>query len=257
MHKKVIWTLSGVAAVGLVGTGVAAWALTQAPPAAAPANDATIEGIAVDLSDVPALYTGDELEWLLPEDDALVELFGVNEFHEIEAAYGGTGEREGITARPEECDPFLWEDFTRVIGQRNRAFAIGAGFGNVRVMQFGTGEIAQEWAAARLSASGGCETYEVGLFYEGGDGEVFNHYTHTQLATSVEGDAAIVVDLLDVAETGEWDIDTVEAVMVHGNTVMVLFAMHDPAEAFDADKLVDVLKGRVAYAQEQLVDSLR
>lgn len=257
MKKSVIWTLSGIAAAGLVGTGAAAWALAQPQTQAAPVDEEPQEGLVVaDVAEVPSLYTGDELEWLIPEDDALAELFGATAFQEVLAEYSGTGEREGITARPEECDPFIWEDYTRVIGQRIRPFSVDDGYGSVRVMQFGTAEAAQEWAAGRLAASGTCETFEVGRFYDGGD-EVFSHYSHTQLASREDADSTVVVDLLDVAEDDEWNADTVDAVMVHGNTVTVVFAVHDPAAAFDADRLIDVLESRAVYAHDQLEAALR
>lgn len=263
MKKALIWTLSGAAAVGLVGTGVASWALLQ-PAAVSPSatsSDAAEEeagaGIVVDQAEVPALYTGDELEWFIPADDVLTGLVGAQTFDAVQASYGSAGEREGITARTPECDPLVWEDFTAVIGQRYRTFsAAGAEGGSVRVMQFASAEAATAWAAPRLEIPASCATFDWGRFYEDSD-EVLGHYSYTMLSESSDGAARVVIDRLDIAESGPYDLDSYQGVMLNGNTVTVLNVNFRDQVDIDADAMADALLLQAEYAHEQLTAKVR
>lgn len=258
MKKALIWSLSAVAVVGLVGTGVAGWALLQpAGSTDATTPDAPVEGIVVDQADVPALYTGDELEWFIPADDVITGLVGADTFAEVEALYTSPGEREGFTARLPECDPLVWEDFTRVIGQRFRGFSVpGAEGGGVRVLQFASAEVASAWVAPRLDIPETCATFDWGTYYEGVD-ETYSHYSYQQLADVSEGGARVVVDRLDVAETGDYDFDGYQAVMLNGNTVTMLTVSFRDGFDADADAVASALLAQSEFAHEQLTLGLR
>lgn len=263
MKKALIWTLSGAAAVGLVGTGVAGWALLQPVAESSTTTSPEVDqdepgaGIVVDQAEVPALYTGDELTWFIPADDVLTGLVGAQTFDDIQAAYGSAGEREGITARTAECDPLVWEDFTGVIGQRYRSFSTtDAEGGSVRVMQFASAEAATAWVAPRLDIPESCATFDWGYFYEDSD-EVLGHFSYSVLSESSEGDARVVVDRLDIAETGPYDLDRYQGVMVNGNTVTVLNVNFRDQIEIDADAVADALLAQAGYAHEQLTSGVR
>jgi len=262
MKASLVWTLSSVAAIGLVGTGVAVWALTQPQPTTASTDDGPADGIVVDAAEVPPLYTGDELEWLIPADDVLGALAGASGFEQTEAAYGGTGETEGIGANPEQCTMLVQEDFTDVVGQRFRRFSTESGYGSVRVLQFGSPETAEAWITPHLDAAGdaSCAAFEWGRFY-GDEDEVFQHYTHALLAddTAAAGgaDAQVVIERLDVAESGEYDQDLITATMIYGNTITMLSVGFRDDTAVEADAVVNALRAQADEAHENLVAALR
>lgn len=260
MKKSLIWTLSGVAAVGLAGTGIATWALLQPQAPAAPSADKPVEGIVVDAADVPALYTGDELEWLIPTDDVLAEVVGAGGFDETQAAYGNVGESEGFGANPEECSALIFEDFAGVIGQRSRRFSTADGGGSIRVLQFGSPEAAAAWATPQIDVGADCSSFEWGQFYGEVD-EVIAHYTYAVLADDAEpaggADARVMVQRFDIAETGEWDDDSISATMIYGNTVTILTVGFRDSIDIDADAVAGALRAQAGTAHENLAAALR
>jgi hypothetical protein len=251
MNRAVVWTLSGVAAVGLVGTGVASWALMQPSAPAGSSDDTPAEGIVVDAAEVPALYTGDELEWLIPPDDVLAGLVGASGFEGIQASYSNVGESEGLNTTPTECAGLILEDLSGVVGSRWERFSVDGGSGSVRVLQFGSPENAEAWSSA-LELDGACSSFQ--QLY--GD-EPYADYTYEVLAESAGDLARVQVSRLDQDQTGEWDYDSIEARMVHGNVVVMVTVGYQQTVDIDADALAAALLQQSDDAHATLARQLR
>ncbi|BDZ39621.1 hypothetical protein [Microbacterium suwonense] len=199
MKKSLIWTLAGVTAVGLVATGASVWALSTglpAPVSTPPASvaevpqTAPVEGMVLD-SGVPALYTGDELQWLLLSEQGFADVLGIDSVAEVSAAYGAIGESDGVTTDPEQCIGLIVEYYNGSVGFRARwASQDAAIHGRMDVTQFATPEAASAWAGNQLGLLDGCSQFTIGSY---GESEPYASRDLSVLADTDDGLSHVVV----------------------------------------------------------------
>lgn len=247
-RTALVWTLSAVAAAALLVTGGAVWAIT----AAHPTGGTTSDGPAPDPSatSVPALYTGDELEWLLLPDDQLQSLLGATDIQSNGASYLSSGESEGVHTAPEECFPLVMEDASGIIGVRGERWTQGSGVGHLTVRQFASAAQAQSWAASSSSVLDRCASFAV-LSY---DGATITTDTLSKVTKASGADTEVVVYDHDVTPQDQYNANALDAIVVHGNLVMTLST--PPADDLEPKKLADALMAQAGSARRRLVQEL-
>lgn len=257
MKKALIWTLAGVTAVGLVATGVSVWALasgTGAPKTgiADAGQQRPVEGLVLDSSGVPALYTGDELEWLLLDEQGFADVLGITAVDDVSAQYGAIGESEGMVTEPEKCSALILEDFVGIVGFRARwASDTSAVGGRMDVRQFGSAENATAWAQQQLDVLDDCADFTIGSY---GSSEPYASQSVSVLADESDDLSHVVV--YDTDETGEWAADATVAIVVHGNTVIQARVLEHLDEA-GGEALAAALQKHVKAAYATLSKQVR
>lgn len=243
-----VWTLSAVIAGGAVATAGAAWAITSSHSTAAPGGQNGSGAGDSTPGTVPALYTGDELTWLLLPDDKLRTLLGVSEHIPAASDYRTGGEREGTHTEPVECDGLWFDDDIGVIGYRSIRWG-GDVIGEISVRQFPSPAQAQGWASPRMDTFSACMTTRI-VTYKGDD---LNSITLSD-AVDVSKDQARAVAYEVTYAKYKNNSQYVRAVMVQGNVVVTVNAPDSDAQRIDKNALVQALLAQAASARTQLTE---
>ncbi|MBS1907177.1 MAG: sensor domain-containing protein [Actinobacteria bacterium] len=250
-RKVWIWTLSAVIAGGAVATAGAAWVITSshnAPVSSGQNGSGTGGGTP---GAVPALYTGDELTWLLLPDDKLSSLLGATDIQPVSANYHTVGEREGVHAEPASCDPIAFRDDDGMIGVRGTSWSQGQLGGSIVVRQFASAEQAAANFDGVTAGLPSCSTFEIKQTER-----LLSSETLSEPVSKESADAKVVVFDQTTTPHGPYNSDHLQAVLLHGNLVLNVYLSHDGALALDQGKLAQTLLDQAHAAQEKLVQEL-
>lgn len=249
-RRSWVWALSAVIVVSAVTIAGAAWALTSSNGPAATGSAGVAGGATPGV--VPALYTGDEVAWLLLPDDQLASLFGGTEVQTVEAFYGTVGESEGRNTTPTECLSLEMPSSEGIIGARRVRWTEGTDTGWMNAMQFASAEQARDWASKTTTPLDMCASYAVNYGSSpGGEMTISN-------VTKVDGDdTEVVVYDRSSSRIDRGDTDVLQAILRHGNLVMTLTVPHRSPLDVDRKKLADILLAQATSARQKLVDELQ
>lgn len=242
------WTLGAVAAAGILATAVAAWSLA-APPTEVAAPSASAAPTAPATIEEPAVFIGDELDWLLLPPEAIQQLLPQATGFVRSSIYGHAGESEGVVGEPIVCMPFVFEDPTFIVGYRmTRWEGDGAqGLRQVSVRQFPTQDAATVAFEQITAAAAGCSDYR----YADWDEEPPMHFTVT--SQGEQGGTFYVVGERTSERTEWWD-DTLELRARHGNVLISMTSPIDDGrvadEALVAAVLAQVEQARLLLAEQ-------
>lgn len=238
----------GAAAAGaLLLAGGAVWGLSALTPgesgdASASSAQAGAEPATQGprrLSGEP-VYIGDELEWLLPDDDEVRAFFPGAGVIKRSAEVGGIGESEGINTVPSECVAWVLTDSYAVIGARA---AKGTGV-SVRVLQFPTPALAADYYRDSAGTTPACARFDI----RSGD----QAYATRTLRAVAQTPAGIAVHSL---ESGTNGMETVQVYVLEGN-VVVWATASAPLDDAQASSWLRSLTDRAAQARSQLTDRI-
>ena len=266
-RSALLWTLGGLAVLGVVGTGAAVWALTQ-PPAAddrPTASGVSVPGTEpnVEAPQIAPLYTGDELEWLMPSDEALAATVGLRPSQGIRAEYAHAGESEGISADPHQCTVLLFGWDGGMVGTRSKGFydQWDSPRWSLSVMQFGDADRALSWFEPYRGLADVCRSFDWGRVAYAYEPEVYSRYELTVPIEEERGRAELLVFTLAEEPVAEWGgglpRGTFSAIMVHGNTVTQLWVSDHDISSIDAETVARMLEAQSDTAYERLLDAVR
>ncbi|WP_119696576.1 hypothetical protein [Microbacterium halotolerans] len=264
MAKALIWTLTGVIVVGAGIAGVAAWSLMSSPDAPAAGDEeagAPVAGIVVE-DEVPALYTGNELEWFLLGAKEFGSLTGQPGLvaGDVSSELWSVGESEGWTVQEEHCRAEFSGTDELVIGERSARFAeegseSAVSGGIIRASQYATPELAVERTVERMDPAGSCSRTTFG-YYDGS--ELQSESSRTLLAERKAEGVQVVVEREETVEVAsQVSSEAMIGRMVAGNVYVEVWSSHDDLAAMDPEGLAEALLERAAHAHEQLTQHKR
>ncbi|MGN8025468.1 sensor domain-containing protein [Microbacterium sp. 22242] len=250
-RKAWIWTLSVVITAGAVATAGAAWAITASHNAAAPGGQTGSGAAESTPRTVPALYTGDELTWLMLPDDTLSTLLGASDIQPVKAEYHTVGESEGVHAEPEQCTDVAYRDDDGMIGIRATSWSQGGLGGSMTVRQFASAEQASANFDKVPAALPSCSAFEIKQI-----DRLQSSETISEPVSKESAEAKVVVFDDTTAPHDQYNHDHLQAVLLHGNLVLNLYVGHDGPLPLDQGKLVEALLDQARTAQEKLTQEL-
>ncbi len=249
---KAAWWIAGAGSLAVIlAGGVWAFAALGGAPgepgnraddapasASAPAGERTLAG--------PPVYVGDELAWLMLDDDGIRALFtGVGEI-ERDAVFGGIGEREGAMTDPAVCDAWAFDAQWALVGVRSAGWTGG----RATTFQFPTGAEAEEYFASYADTAASCAQYTSGMF---GSDPAATPYSSTTVEVVDQDDVSLTAR---VAETGDYGGESFVALRLEGNVVLSVHA--DVTSLADASgaAVADALAQAATTARERLTEEI-
>lgn len=246
-----IWTLSAVIAAGAIATAGAAWAITASKGVDRSGGPHAAAAGATASGSVPALYTGDELTWLMLPDDRLSSLLGASGIQPVTADYSTLGESEGVHAEPEQCNAVAFRNDDGVIGVRSTSWSQGPVAGGMTVRQFADAAQASANFATIADNLPSCTSFEIKQI-----DTLRSSETISAPVVDDSADAKVVVFDQTTTPHGQYNVDHLQAVLLHGNLVLNLYAAHDGPLDLDQRKLAQTLLDQARAARERLTREL-